>query len=57
MGRRVGRQAQIMPTDCSMEDHVAVLIVLYIGSLASEKSKAIMRRMETMQTLGLLDWD
>lgn len=46
-----------MPTDCSMEDHVAVLIVLYIGSLASEKSKAIMRRMETMQTLGLLDWD
>ena len=56
MGRRVGRQAQIMPTDCSMEDHVAVSIVLYMGSLASEKSKAMMRRMETMQTLGLLDW-
>lgn len=46
-----------MPTDCSMEDHVAVSIVLYMGSLALEKSKAIMRRMETMQTLGLLGWD
>lgn len=56
MGRRVGRQAQIMPTDCSIEDHVAVSIVLYMGSLASEKSKAIMRRTETIQTLGLSDW-
>lgn len=56
MGRRVGRQAQMMPTDCSMEDHMAVSMVLYIGLLALEKSKAIIRRMETMHTLHLLVW-
>lgn len=50
-GLNVGRQVQIMPTDCSTDDHVAVSTVVYVGSAWSERLKAMIRSTDTMQTL------
>lgn len=49
-GRRVGRQAQMIPTDCSTEYHVAESTVVYVGSATCEVLNWTMRRMETTHT-------
>lgn len=52
-GRRVGRQVQMMERACSIEDHMLVSTVLQVMSFGLEPSKATMRMMEMMQTLGV----
>jgi hypothetical protein len=50
-GRRVGIQAQIIPTDCSMEDQVEGITLTYVVLSSVLKSKLVIRRTETTQTL------
>ena len=53
-GRNVGRQAQTIPTDCSIWDQLDDARVLNVGSFPVWYMKLTMRRIEAMQTLGML---
>ena len=50
-GRRVGKQAQTIPSPCSTEDQVTVPTVEKVPSAIWSALNARTRRMEAMQTL------
>lgn len=51
-GRRVGRQAQVMPRDCSTTVQIRAVVMVYSKSVKETRLKAQTRTMEATQALG-----
>ena len=50
-GRSVGRQAQIIPRDCSTTVHITAVVMVYSKSSKSTRLKAQTRTIEATQAL------